>query len=56
MVFHNFSNYDYHFIIEELAKEFEGQIKCLEENTEKYLTFPVPIKKELVIVKELHTN
>ena len=24
IVFHNESNYDYHFIIKELAKEFEG--------------------------------
>ena len=25
----------------------EGQLKCLRENTEKYITFSVPIKKEL---------
>ena len=25
--FHNGSNYDYHFIIKKLAKEFEGQIE-----------------------------
>ena len=47
MIFHNFSNHDYHFIIKELAKEFEEQFKCLGENTEKYITFSVPIKKEL---------
>ena len=35
--------YDYHFIIKELAKEFE----CITENAEKYITFSVPIKKEL---------
>ena len=40
-MFHNGSTYDYHFIIKELA-EFE----CLGENTEKYITFSVPIKKE----------
>ena len=45
--FHNGSTYDYHFIIEELAKEFDGQFECLGENTEKYITFSVPIKKEL---------
>ena len=27
-------------------KEIEGQIECLGENTEKYITFSVPIKKE----------
>ena len=30
VVFHNGSNYDYHFIIKELAKEFEGPLECLE--------------------------
>ena len=47
VVFHNGSTYDYHFIIKELAKEFEGQFECLGENTEKYITFSVPIKKQL---------
>ena len=46
-VFHNGSTYDYHFIIKELAEESEGQFECLGENTEKYITFSVPIKKEL---------
>ena len=31
-VFHNGSNYDDHFIIKELAKEFDGQFECLGEN------------------------
>ena len=46
-MFHNGSTYDYHFIIKELAEEFEGEFECLGENTEKYITFPVPIKKEI---------
>ena len=29
VVFHNGSNYDYHFIIKELAEVFEGQFECL---------------------------
>ena len=33
----------YHFLIKELAKEFEGQFECLEENTGKYETFSFPI-------------
>ena len=45
-MFHNGSTYDYHFIIKELAEEFEGEFECLGENTEKYVTFSVPIKKE----------
>ena len=46
-VFHNGSTYDYHFIIKELTKEFEGNFECLGENTEKYITFSVPIKKKI---------
>ena len=47
VVFHNGSTYDYHFIIKELAKEFEGNFECLGESTEKYITFSVPIKKKI---------
>ena len=47
VVFHNGSTYDYHFIIKELAKEFEGNFECLGENTEKYITLSVPIKKKI---------
>ena len=31
LFFHNRSNYDYHFIIKELAEEFEKQFTCLWE-------------------------
>ena len=47
VVFHNGSTYDYHFIIKELFKEFEGNFDCLGENTEKYITFSVPLKKKI---------
>ena len=47
VVCHNDSSYDYHFIIRELAEEFEGEFECLGENTEKYITFSVPIKKKI---------
>ena len=47
IVFYNGSNYDYHFIIKELAEEFKKQFTCLGENTEKYITFTVPIEKKL---------
>ena len=39
VVFHNGSTYDYHFIIKELVKEFDGNFDCLGKNTEKYITF-----------------
>ena len=47
IVFHNGSIYDYHFIIKELVKESEGNFEFLGENTEKYITFSVPIKKKI---------
>ena len=47
VVFHNGSNYDYDFIIKELANEFGGQLKCLGENKKQYKTYSFPIKKEI---------
>ena len=47
VVFRNSSTYDYHFIIKELVKEFEGNFDCLGENTEKYIAFSVPLKKKI---------
>ena len=47
VIFHNGSTYDYHFIIRKLVKEFEGNFECLGENTGKYITFSVPIKKRI---------
>ena len=47
VVSNNGSTYDYHFIIKELVKEFEGNFECLGENTEKYITFSVPLKKKI---------
>ena len=47
VVFHNGSTYDYHFVMKELPEEFEGEFESLDENTEKYITFSVLIKKEI---------
>ena len=43
VVFHNGCTYDYHFIV---------NFECLRENTEKYITLSVPIKKK-IDVKDL---
>ena len=56
VVFLNGSTYDYHFMIKQLAKGFGSQFECFGENTEKCITFSVAIKKNLIIVKQLHTN
>ena len=41
----NRSNYDYEFIIKELAKESEKQISCFGK---KCITFSVPVEKEVI--------
>ena len=48
----NISNYDYHFVIKKLSKEFEGEFECLGENTEKYQTFSFPIEKEVTKINK----
>ena len=47
VVFYNGSTFDYHLIINQLAKKLDGQNECLGKNTEKYITSSVPIRKEL---------
>ena len=46
VVFHNGSNYDFHLIIKQLAKDFKGPFSCIGENTEKYITFSICIFKK----------
>ena len=50
IVFHNGSTYDYRFVI----KKFKGDLECLGENTEKTITFSVPLKKKMM--KKSHIN
>ena len=45
IIIHN-ATYDTHFIINQLAIEFKGELNCIGDNMEKYITFSVPIKKE----------
>lgn len=46
VIIHNGSKYDFHLIIKQLAKEFRTNMKCLGENTEKYISFSIPMKVE----------
>ena len=45
---HNGSNYDFNLIIIELAEEFKSEMECIPLNTSKYMSFSVPIKKEVI--------
>ena len=56
VVFQNGSTYNYHFIINKLAREFYGQLECLGENTEKYINFLVTISTELDNGKKIRIN
>ena len=47
MIIHN-ATYDAHFVINQLAIEFKGELNCIGDNMEKYITFSVPIKKEAI--------
>ena len=47
VAFLNGSTYNYSFIIKELAKEFEEQLECLGEDTEKYVAFLHQLIKKL---------
>ena len=55
IIIHN-ASYDTHIIINQLAKEFKGELDCIGENMEKYITFSAPIKKNVIMVKQFHTN
>ena len=56
-VIHN-ASYDTRFIINQLTEKFKGELNCIGENMEKYITFSAPIlkKKNMMIIKQLHTN
>ena len=43
VIIHSGSNYDFHLLIKDLAKEFKSDIYCIGENTEKYISFSIPI-------------
>ena len=45
IIIHN-ASYDTHIIINQLAKEFKGELDCIGENMEKYVTFSARIKKK----------
>ena len=45
IIIHN-ASYDTHFVINQLAKELKGELDCIIENMEKYITFSAPIKEK----------
>ena len=48
-MFHNGSRYGYKLIIKKLAKKLKGQFELFGEDTKKYITFLVPIDREIKV-------
>ena len=50
------ASYDTHFIINQLAEEFKGELKCIGENMKKiYYFFKYQLRK-VIMVKKLNTD
>ena len=52
VIFHDGTNYDFNLIVTKLAKEFRSEMRCIPLNTNKYISFSVPIRKEIKKQKE----
>ena len=50
------ASYDTHFIINQLTEEFKGELNCIGENMEKYITFLYQLRKNVMTTKQLHIN
>ena len=47
IIIHN-ATYGTHFIINQLAIEFKGELNCIGDNMENYITFSIPMKIEVI--------
>ena len=52
IIIHN-ASYDTHFILEQFAKEFKGELNCIGVYMEKYITFSVPWKNISLFLSQL---
>ena len=58
IIIHNIS-YDTHFMINQLAEEFKGELNCIGKNIEKYnniILFLYQLRKKVIMVTKLHIN
>ena len=55
IIIHN-TSYDTHFITNQLAEEFKGELNCMGENLKNILLFLYQLIKKTIIVKTLHIN
>ena len=47
IITHN-ASYDTHFMLNQLAIEFKGELNCNEDSVNNYITFSVPTEKEVI--------
>ena len=47
VLFHNHTNYNFNLIITELAEKFRSELQCIHVNTNKHMSFSIPIKKKI---------
>ena len=52
---HN-ASYDTHFIINQLAEEFKGELNCIGVNMENISLFLYQLRKNVIMVEKLHIN
>ena len=50
MFFYNGTNYDFNLLINELAKEYKSDISCILLNTNKYMSFSIPMNRGLSVL------
>ena len=55
IIIHN-ASYDTHFIINQLAEEVKGELNCIGENMKDISLFLYQLRKNVIMVKELHIN
>ena len=56
VVFHNGSRYDYHFIIEQIAKDFKDRFDCLGEIQKNILLFLHRLILSMIMIQRSHTS
>ena len=55
IIIHN-ASYDAHFIINQLAEKFKGKLNCMENIWKNISFFLYQLRKNVIMVKQSHTN
>ena len=55
IIIHN-ASYDTHFVINQLAEEFKGELNCIGDNMENISLFLHQLRKNVMMGEQLHAN